>query len=75
MLRRVEQIVREEQDAAGAQEILMPTVQTADLWRQSGLDQAEAESIARRADTELDADLPRRALVEREDLHLAAADG
>jgi prolyl-tRNA synthetase len=36
VLRRVEQIVREEQDAAGAQEILMPTVQTADLWRQSG---------------------------------------
>src|SRR3712207_4089117 len=36
VLQRVEQIVREEQDAAGAQEILMPTVQTADLWRQSG---------------------------------------
>ncbi|WP_135466464.1 proline--tRNA ligase [Crenalkalicoccus roseus] len=35
-LRKVEQIVREEQDAAGAQEILMPTIQTADLWRQSG---------------------------------------
>jgi prolyl-tRNA synthetase len=28
--------VREEQDTAGAQEILMPTIQTADLWRQSG---------------------------------------
>ena len=36
VLRKVEQIVREEQDAAGAQEILMPTIQTADLWRQSG---------------------------------------
>jgi prolyl-tRNA synthetase len=36
VLQRVEQIVREEQDAAGAQEILMPTIQTADLWRQSG---------------------------------------
>lgn len=35
-LQRVEQIVREEQDAAGAQEILMPTIQTADLWRTSG---------------------------------------
>ncbi|MBX9702070.1 MAG: proline--tRNA ligase, partial [Acetobacteraceae bacterium] len=35
-LQKVEQIVREEQDAAGAQEILMPTIQTADLWRQSG---------------------------------------
>jgi prolyl-tRNA synthetase len=36
VLQRVEQVVREEQDAAGAQEILMPTIQTADLWRQSG---------------------------------------
>ena len=32
VLQKVEQIVREEQDAAGAQEILMPTIQTADLW-------------------------------------------
>jgi prolyl-tRNA synthetase len=36
VLQKVEQIVREEQDTAGAQEILMPTIQTADLWRQSG---------------------------------------
>ena len=36
VLQKVEQIVREEQDAAGAQEILMPTIQTADLWKQSG---------------------------------------
>src|SRR5271170_4765847 len=36
VLRRIEQIVREEQDAAGAQELLMPTIQSADLWRQSG---------------------------------------
>ncbi|TDH63890.1 proline--tRNA ligase [Dankookia rubra] len=36
VLQKVEQIVREEQDAAGAQEILMPTIQTADLWRASG---------------------------------------
>jgi len=36
VLRRIEQIVREEQDASGAQEVLMPTVQSADLWRQSG---------------------------------------
>jgi prolyl-tRNA synthetase len=28
--------VREEQDASGAQEVLMPTLQSADLWRQSG---------------------------------------
>src|SRR5487761_2623875 len=36
VLRKVEQIVREEQDKAGAQELLMPTVQPADLWRESG---------------------------------------
>ncbi len=36
VLRNVEQIVRQEQDAAGCQEILMPTVQSADLWRESG---------------------------------------
>ena len=36
VLRRIERIVREEQDAAGAQEVLMPTIQSADLWRQSG---------------------------------------
>ncbi len=36
VLRNVGQIVREEQDRAGAQEILMPTIQAADLWRQSG---------------------------------------
>jgi len=36
VLRKVEQIVREEQDRAGAQEILMPTIQPAELWRESG---------------------------------------
>ena len=36
VLRNIGQVVREEQDAAGAQEILMPTLQTADLWRESG---------------------------------------
>lgn len=35
-LAKIEQIVREEQDAAGAQEVLMPTIQPAELWRQSG---------------------------------------
>ena len=35
-LKRIEQIVREEQDAAGAQELLMPTLQAADLWKESG---------------------------------------
>src|ERR1700756_3203798 len=36
VLQKVEQIVREEQDRSGAQEILMPTIQPADLWRESG---------------------------------------
>jgi prolyl-tRNA synthetase len=36
VLKKVEQIVREEQDRAGAIEVLMPTLQLADLWRESG---------------------------------------
>jgi prolyl-tRNA synthetase len=36
VLKKIEQIVREEQDRAGAQEILMPTIQSAELWRESG---------------------------------------
>jgi prolyl-tRNA synthetase len=36
VLQNIAQIVREEQDAIGAQEMLMPTIQPAELWRQSG---------------------------------------
>ena len=36
VLRKVEQVVREEQNRAGAVEVLMPTIQSADLWRESG---------------------------------------
>ena len=36
VLQKIAQIVREEQDATGAQEVLMPTIQSADLWRKSG---------------------------------------
>ena len=36
VLRRVERIVREEMDRAGSVELLMPTLQLADLWRESG---------------------------------------
>jgi prolyl-tRNA synthetase len=36
VLRKVCRIVREEQDRAGALEMLMPTVQPAELWRESG---------------------------------------
>src|SRR5699024_8585963 len=36
VLRRVEAIIREEMDAAGALELLMPAVQPADLWQETG---------------------------------------
>ena len=36
VLKRIERIVREEMDAAGCHELLMPTIQPADLWRESG---------------------------------------
>ena len=36
VLRKVEAIVREEMNAAGAQEVLMPAVQPAELWEESG---------------------------------------
>src|ERR1700753_2398972 len=36
VLKNIERIVREEQGAVGAQELLMPTIQPAELWRESG---------------------------------------
>ncbi|MGB8339854.1 MAG: proline--tRNA ligase [Burkholderiales bacterium] len=36
VLRKVENIVREEMDAAGAVELLMPAIQPAELWQESG---------------------------------------
>jgi prolyl-tRNA synthetase len=36
VLKKIEQIVREEQNRAGAQELLMPTIQSAELWKESG---------------------------------------
>jgi prolyl-tRNA synthetase len=36
VLDKIEQIVREEQDRAGAIEVLMPTIQSSELWRESG---------------------------------------
>jgi prolyl-tRNA synthetase len=36
VLRKVEAIVREEMDRAGAQELLMPAIQPAELWQESG---------------------------------------
>ncbi len=36
VLRKVQAIIEQEQDRAGANELLMPTLQSADLWRESG---------------------------------------
>ena len=36
VLKKIEKIVREEQDAAGVNEILMPKIQPADIWKESG---------------------------------------
>lgn len=47
VLRKIEQIVREEQDLAGAQEIIMPTVQSADLWKESGRYDAYGQEMLR----------------------------
>jgi len=47
VLKKIEQIVREEQDRAGAQELLMPTLQSADLWRDSGRYEAYGPEMLR----------------------------
>ncbi|MEM8552833.1 MAG: proline--tRNA ligase, partial [Pseudomonadota bacterium] len=47
VLKNIEQIVREEQNRAGAQEVLMPTIQPADLWRESGRYEAYGAEMLR----------------------------
>jgi len=47
VLKKIEQIVREEQDRAGAIEVLMPTIQSADLWRKSGRYEAYGKEMLR----------------------------
>ncbi len=47
VLRKIEQIVREEQDRAGAIELLMPTLQPADLWRESSRYDAYGKEMLR----------------------------
>jgi prolyl-tRNA synthetase len=47
VLKKIEQIVREEQDRAGAIEVLMPTLQSADLWRKSGRYDAYGKEMLR----------------------------
>ena len=47
VLKKVEQIVREEQNRSGAIELLMPTIQSADLWRESGRYDAYGKEMLR----------------------------
>ena len=50
VLRKIEQIVREEQDRAGALEVLMPTIQPADLWIESKRYEAYGKEMLRIVD-------------------------
>src|SRR5918911_457325 len=50
VLKKIEQIVREEQDRSGALELLMPTLQLADLWRESGRYDAYGPEMLRISD-------------------------
>jgi prolyl-tRNA synthetase len=50
VLRKVEQIVREEMDRAGAQEVLLPITQPLELWQRSGRDKAYGPLMFRLVD-------------------------
>jgi prolyl-tRNA synthetase len=50
VLKKIEQIVREEQDRAGAIEMLMPTLQQAEIWRESGRYEAYGPEMLRFVD-------------------------
>ena len=47
VLENIQRIVREEQDRAGAQEVILPTIQSADLWKQSGRYDAYGQEMLR----------------------------
>jgi len=49
-LRKVERIVREEMDKAGAQEVLMPAIQPAELWQESGRWEKYGKELLRLSD-------------------------
>ncbi len=49
-LRKIEAIIRDEMDAAGAQELLMPIIQPLELWRETGRDEAYGEVLFRLRD-------------------------
>ncbi len=50
VLKKIESIIREEQEAAGAIEILMPTLQSSDLWIESGRYEGYGEEMLRISD-------------------------
>lgn len=50
VIRKVEQIVREEMDRAGAQELLMPALQPMELWKESGRNDAYGPELIRLTD-------------------------
>ena len=50
VLNKIEQIVREEMDRAGAVEMLMPTIQQAELWQESGRYEAYGKEMLRITD-------------------------
>ncbi len=47
VMQKIEQIVREEQNSIGAQEMLMPTIQSSDLWKESGRYEDYGEEMLR----------------------------
>ncbi len=47
VMKKIEKIVREEQNKIGAQEILMPTIQSSEIWRESGRYQDYGEEMLR----------------------------
>lgn len=47
VLQNVEQVIREEQDRVGCQEVLMPLFQNRDLWKESGRDDAYGKEMLR----------------------------
>jgi len=50
VLKRIETIVREEQDRAGALELLMPTIQPAEIWKESGRYEVYGKEMLRISD-------------------------
>ena len=47
IMKKIEQIVREEQNAIGAQEMLMPTIQSSEIWKESGRYEDYGEEMLR----------------------------